>query len=199
MAQQNKLNARKNRSLHLLMLLLLFFAAPAWAVPTTGTAMQSIHYLSIIVQDFCIVAGLSLFLAGLFKMKRYGEMRTMMSHHITISQPLGKMIAGVVLLCLPLFVGTISLGLWGQVSPLAYPILSNSQATEMFTPIIAMIRLMGVLGIIRGVFLFSRSGGQQAQPGMVGKGVMHILGGLLCLHILNTVDVLRQIFNFSGN
>ncbi len=178
-------------------LMLCLVSSPAWALEYDNQhVLESLRYVAIIVQDFCILGGIAFILAGLFKMKRYGQMRTMMSHQITLIQPLSKIIIGACLLAIPVATKTLLLAFWGSVNPLAYPDMSSG--TEVYIkPVIILIRLIGLFGMIRGIMMFSRVGGQQGQPGMAGKAMLHIIGGMLCLHIINTYYIIKFMLGLS--
>ena len=82
--------------------------------------MTNLGILGNIFQSIAIATGLSLFLTGWFKLKRYAEMRTFMSYQLSIASPLLMIVAGVSLLCFPLFIKTALLNFWSNTSPLKY-------------------------------------------------------------------------------
>ncbi|OGT52820.1 MAG: type IV secretion protein IcmC [Gammaproteobacteria bacterium RIFCSPHIGHO2_12_FULL_41_15] len=161
------------------------------------TLMQSLGYIGIIIQDVGVLMGLSLFMAGVFRLKRYGEMRTFMSHQMTIAGPLLMLVAGVMLLCLPLVLRTALLNIWSTSNPLHYG-GSTAGYAQLIPPVIVFVRLIGVGAFIRGIVLLSRAGGEQSQHGTFSRATLHIIGGILCVHILGTLSVLREIFGFTG-
>lgn len=57
------------------------------------TLIANIGTISIIIQSFALIAGISLIYLGLMKFKKYGEMRTYMSTQMTMTTPL-MLIAG---------------------------------------------------------------------------------------------------------
>lgn len=178
-------------------LALLMLSSPAWALGYNNQhVLESLRWVAIITQDFCILAGVGFMLGGLFKMKRYGEMRTFMSHQLTLGKPLSMIIVGACLLAIPVAVKTIMLAIYGQVNPLPYPDAGSGSA-EVIKPVIILVRLVGLFGLIRGIMLFTRIGGEQGQPGMLGKAMLHIIGGVLCIHIINTYNILKFMLGFT--
>ena len=159
--------------------------------------MGNIGYMANIFQDAAIVMGISLFMFGLFRLKRYAEARTMMSHHMTIAAPLMLMLGGVMFLCLPLVLGTALLNFWSTTSPLRYQV-GNDAYDQLMPPVIMFVRLLGVGSFMRGILLLSRVGGEQSQAGSMGRACTHLLGGLLCMHILGVVQLLREIMGFTA-
>jgi len=179
--------------------LLWVFGLCFFAMPTFANAFNYINGVSeaiIITQDVAMALGLSLFLGGLFKLKKYGEMRTFMSTQMSLSRPLGMLIGGVALLCLPLVTSTLLSAIWGTSSLIAYPVVPNPQAQEIIFGIILTIRLVGVMGVMRGIILLSRAGGEQSQPGSIGKAVLHLVGGLMCLNIMSVWNIFDNLLSF---
>lgn len=168
----------------------------------TGNAAVMMHnlvLLSDIMNYVAILMGLGLFLGGLFKLKRYGEMRTFMSHQMTIWGPLAMMFGGVMLLMLPYTITTSLLAFFGpgQTLPLSYH-GDTTHDIDAYIPVVNMfIRLIGVGAIMRACMLFSRSGQIGGQPGVMGKAMLHLFGGILCVHIIGTVDLIKYLFDLQ--
>lgn len=169
-----------------------------------GVAAQAsviMHNLGTISNTMSVVAimlGLGLFLGGLLQLKRYGEMRTFMSHQMTIWQPMAMIIGAVLLLILP-FTVTTSLRAFfgpGQTMPLAYIPVSTSGMDEYVPVVLAFVRIIGVGAIMRACLLLSRSGGH-GQPGQLGKAMIHLFGGILCVHVLGTMHLIKYILDIK--
>lgn len=173
--------------------------------PDVGAAhaavmLNHIGTIAIILNSISIMAGIGLVLSSLFMLKRYGEMRTMMSHQMTLMQPMAMMAGGILLLMLPTTLSTSLLAFWGtgNTSPLAYS-GSTTHDLDVYIPVIdAFVRLIGVGAIIRAAFLLSRTGGQGGQPGTMSKGMLHLFGGILCLHIVGTARLVKYIFDIHS-
>lgn len=159
--------------------------------------MHNLGYMAIIFQDVAILMGVGLFMSGVFRLKRYAEMRTFMSHQMTISGPVMMMLGGVLLLTLPTTLRSALFNIWSTSNPLHYN-GSNGTWGQLIPPIIIFVRLIGVGAFMRGIVLFSRAGGEQAQPGTMSKAMLHIVGGILCVHILGTLDLLKEILGITG-
>ena len=167
-----------------------------------GTSAQilvnNFNIISIILADAALFIGWLLFFTSIYKFKRYGEMRTMMSMHMNILGPLSVLIASIFLLMFPQFLGTLIITLWGKanLNPLPYTSSTTSYG-QYIKPILMFVRIIGIVSIIRGILLLSRTGEQQSQPGQAGKAGLHILGGLLSVHIMYTIDLLKSIFGLN--
>lgn len=156
--------------------------------------IESIVHFASIIQILSIAGGLGLFIAALFEFKRYGEMRTMMSHQMTIARPMAMMLAGIMLLIVPLMIGTFMLAFWGSANPMAYHPTSNSGWAPLIPVIIDFVRVVGIVAFVRGIFLISRSGhAGGGQPGQLSKAFLHMFGGILCVNVVATMHLIHNI------
>lgn|SRR3990167_3181239 len=162
-----------------------------------GLLTHNVQTLLIIIQMFAILMGLSMLISGIFQFKRYGESRTMMSTQMSVAGPLALVLCGSILLILPTFIGTMLLAFWGTSNPGSYS--TGATGIGAFLPAVELfVRVIGVGSFIRGIHLIAKSGGHHAQPGTLGKGMIHILGGILCVNIHWTVNLLASILGFSN-
>lgn len=154
--------------------------------------INNLHHFASILQILSIMGGVALFVAALFEFKRYGEMRTFMSHQMTMARPLSMMLGAIMLLIMPLMIGTLMLAFWGSANPMAYTPTTTSGWAPLIPVIIMFVRVVGVFAFIRGIFLISRSG-QQGQPGQLSKAILHLFGGILCINIVATEQLMHAI------
>jgi intracellular multiplication protein IcmC len=157
---------------------------------------QNFQIIADILETISVLMGVAFTLGGLFQLKKYGESRTMMSTQHSVVGPLLMLIAGAMLMILPTFIGAALLAFWGDSSPLS-PAGGSSAMSTLMPPILMFVRIVGVGSFIRGIVLLSRSGGQQAQQGTLGKALIHIFAGVLCVHVVGTMDLLSQIMGMS--
>ncbi len=157
--------------------------------------MQSIGYLGDMVQAIGIIGGVSLIFSGIFALKRYGEMRTMMSQQMTVAGPLMKLVAGAVLISLPVALSTFLQAFWSTANPVTYHAQSSTDAL-LIPPVLMFVRLIGVGSFIRGWFLMSRIG-PNSQPGTMTKGITHIFAGILLVHILGLYNLITSVLSLN--
>ena len=158
-----------------------------------STVITNLTHFAGILQVLSIGGGIGLFMSSLFEFKRYGEMRTFMSHQMTIARPLSMMLAGVMLLIMPLIISTFMLGFWGSANPIAYTPTTDSGWEPLMPVVIDFVRVVGIFAFMRGIFLISRSGGVGAQPGTLSKAILHMFGGVLCINVVATEQLLKSI------
>ncbi len=161
-----------------------------------GLLIQNFTIIAQIMNIFAITAGVFLTLAGIFEFKKMGEQRSMMSQQHGALKPMIMLICGAMLLILPSFIGTAMLSFWGNTNDMAYP--SDATGFGSLAPaIFVFVRIIGLGSFIRGIIMLSRAGGQQSQPGLIGKALIHIFAGILCLHIVETMNLFGSILGLT--
>lgn len=182
---------------------LVLASVPAWADGDIGnlpaTLMNNLGIIANIMQTIAIMMGLALFIGGVFQLKRYGEMRTMMSSQMSMAGPLMMLISGIAMLCAPLMMGTVLVSFWGPggASDLPYDGDTGSGWAQYIEPVLMLIRLVGVYAFMRAFVMAAKTGSGHAQPGTTGKVLTQLFAGILCVHIMGTIQLMESIFGFS--
>lgn len=182
----------------------LLVSAPAWADGSDignlpDILMQNLGIVADIMQTLAILIGLALFIGGVFQLKRYGETRSMMSSQASMMGPLMAMLSGVAMLCSPLFMGTVLVSFWGTggISDLPYDGSGDAGWSQYIEPVLMMVRLVGVYAFMRSFVMCSKTGSGHAPPGTTGKVFAYLLGGILCIHIMGTMQLIESILGFN--
>ncbi len=78
-------------------------------------------------------------------------------------------------------------------------IMSYQTDTDMFglsgpagESLTLIIRTIGVIAFIRGWVLIAKSASHGQQPGGMGKGLIHIFGGILAINIVATMQIINN-------
>lgn len=154
--------------------------------------IQNLTIIAQIMNTFALITGVFLTFLAINEFKKLGEQRSMMSQQHSAMKPTVLLITGAMLLILPSFIGTAMLAFWGHVSDMQYP-GGGSGYAGLTNAVFAFVRIIGLGSFIRGIILLSRAGGQQSQPGAIGKALIHIFAGVLCLHVVATMNLLGGI------
>ena len=179
---------------------------PAWADNGSGTIgnlpdilIANLNIIADIMQTLAILIGLTLFVGGMFQLKRYGEMRTMMSSQMSIAGPLMTLISGVAMLCAPLMIGTALVSFWGVGGANDLPYYGDDPVgwTQYIQPVLMLVRIVGVYALMRGFVMAAKTGSGHAPPGTIGKCLVHIFAGILCVHIVGTIQLIGSIIGID--
>ena len=109
----------------------------------------------------------------------------MMSSQHDLKGPLLLLLVGTLLLYLPSSIQTGLSTFWADPNPYAYQtgIDSEGEWADVIKAAIQVVQLVGVITFIRGLILLSHLSGGHGQQGTMGKGMAHIIGGVMCINI----------------
>ena len=158
---------------------------------------ESLSGLSILITATTYLVGVALIAHGLFKLKVFGENRSMMSQPMALGSPVIKLMVGAALIWWPTLIDVTTYTFWGTTSPLSYQPSFGYEVDMVIEVAFQVIRLIGLIAFIRGWYYIVKSG-EQGQQGMMGKGISHIVGGILAYHMGATVQVFLNTFGFSA-
>lgn len=158
---------------------------------------QSFTGIWYLVTAVAYVLGFLFVAKGVYALKVYGEMRTMTSNAGSFKTPATFMIVGAALIYLPNTVHTFMQSTFGYASPLDLTGAGGGVNQIATQAIFGFIQLVGVIAFIRGWIHIARAGDQHSQPGSFGRGLTHIIGGLLAINIVGARNVLFSTLGFS--
>ncbi len=165
-------------------------AAP-FSVPTASSVLENvasqIPSLMRLVTAIAYVIGMYLIFYGILKLKQYGEMRTQMMHERHLQGSIMLVVTGSMLLYLPTSVQVGLSTFWSQPSPYGY-LTQTSAWGDFLDDVFMVVQLFGTIAFIRGLVMLSHLSGQGHQGGL-GKGLTHVIGGLLCINIYQLIQV----------
>jgi intracellular multiplication protein IcmC len=155
--------------------------------------LTNLNTISVIVLDMVIVIGLFFLAGSVLVFKRYGEMRGIMSHQMTVGKPLMLFMGGASLLTLPWLSTTLISTIFGNASPLSMTTTGLNDWDSLMESVVILTRIIGVISLARGLCMLSKTGSQNRQPGAIGRGSIFVVAGILCIHILGTISLLEYI------
>jgi intracellular multiplication protein IcmC len=160
----------------------------------------SIDQLYYMVTGCAYVIGIAFAFKALYSLKVYGEQRTMMSSNASMKEPLSYLFVAGIFIFLPTGVGVFLNTTFGTDSIMAYSALPSAfdltQENGGYA-LLQLLQLIGIIAFIRGWVLIARAGAQGQQPGGVGKGLMHVFGGVLLMNIVYTLNIVYNTLGIS--
>ncbi len=92
--------------------------------------------------------------------------------------------------------GTSDLGNANEL--VAYSSISTVEKWKSISDVIIQyVKLIGLIAFVRGWVILSKMGHSGAQPGSISKGIIHVIGGVLLINIVDTVNMLATTFGYS--
>lgn len=187
---------------HILILALVLLPVSAFAV--TGFASMMIHLQDELKPVWTMLVAFARFIGlwfgfmAVYKLKVYGRMTAFMSQNASLLKPMTYLLVGVSLWYLPDLIDKSVETIWGYDydSIKSYQIGEGTPWDALVMPMTLLIRVIGLIAFLRGWILIVRSTNEGVQPGTFGKGFMHIIGGVLAINILGTINVLKNSLGF---
>jgi intracellular multiplication protein IcmC len=144
------------------------------------------------------VVGLVFFVMAIMRLKAYGHQTVASAYHASIGPSLAYLGAGTALMYFPsmLSSGTATFFAGGGDSILGYAEFNNLPYAQLFVTVIMIVRLVGYIAFLRGWLMLSKVGSHSGQQGMMTKGIVHIIGGILAVNIVTTWEVLRATLGY---
>lgn len=173
---------------------LLIQANTAYAVDAIEMLINlsnSLGAMMRLVAGAAYVIGFGFFFKALYHLKIYGELRTMMASQTSLKQPLTYMAIGVIFIYLPSALDLAMTSTYGEarmLGPDEWEGGTFSSAAGM-NAIFLLVRFIGLVAFVRGWMLISKSA-QAGTPGNFGKGMTHIIGGVLGMNIVATANIM---------
>jgi len=90
---------------------------------------------------------------------------------------------------------------FGYSNVLSYaPVNSNNSTLDLLfgqdsaigSSLAMIIQTIGLVSFVRGWVLIARSAGHGQQPGSMGKGLVHVFGGILAMNIVGTIEIINN-------
>ena len=153
----------------------------------------SVDELYKMVTGAAYVIGCSFLFKAMYTLKVYGELRTMMASNASLKEPLTYLMVGAIFLYFPTGFAVVMNTAFAEPNVLEYKELSPALDLTESNGGVALLRLLqliGVISFVRGWVLLARSQGQGAQPGTMGKAITHVLGGVMLMNIVATVNIM---------
>ena len=175
-----------------------WLASQANILNNVANSMPSVERL---VTGGAYLIGLAFVFKAIATLKSYGESKTSMSSSSSIKEPIVYLVSGAMLIYFPTAFKIFMQTSFGYENVLQYaPINSSNNAIDTLfgsgsavgEPLSIIIQVIGVIAFVRGWILIARSASQGQPPGGTGKGLMHVVGGILAMNIVDTLDMINN-------
>ena len=183
----------------------LFYVQMAYAsTPDVGTMLenfsQDVPQFMQLVTATAYVMGMYFIYKGIVALKEFGESRTHSSggggHEL--KGPVILMTVGTLLLYLPTSVQSGLSTFWTDANPYGYISEQTDQWTTMYQDCFLIIQFIGTISFIRGLVILTQLSGQGAQPGTFGRGLTHIIAGVLCINLYDFLGAINATLGIGG-
>ena len=146
------------------------------------------------------VMGMMFAFKAMHTLRTYGESRTMGQSHTSIKEPLIYLLVASVFIYFPTALQIVLMTTFGSSSILQYaPVASNNPSINILfgssaigLPLTIIIQTVGLWAFVKGWVMIARSASGGQQPGGTGKGLVHVLGGVFAINIVQTINIINN-------
>jgi intracellular multiplication protein IcmC len=137
--------------------------------------------------------GIAFIFRGIYQLKVYGDLRTMMSVQTNFKATMMVFFAGTALLYAPTAFQSMMLSTFATtnvIDPMSYVPASNLSTFLASQAVLRFIQLIGTISFIKGWVSLTHVSNPNGRSTM-GKAVTHIVAGLLAINIEGTKEMLE--------
>lgn len=160
--------------------------------------------LKTLIVALSYVIGVGMTVKGLMMYRALANQTLSTAQRGELAGPMVWIIVGVILIYFPRTLESTMLTVFGttDTSPASalLPWATQSSAArwqEISEVIVNYVKLIGYIAFLRGWIILSKMGHQGAQPGSIGKAIIHVIGGILLVNIIDTVNLLSRTFGLT--
>lgn len=186
-----------------LLLCLFFFVFASNASALSVTALSIFENLNTSLEDIypalqkiCWIAGVFFVLKGLYMLKKMGYKTAFMGGGAGMTGPAIIVVIGVILINTPAFIKIMLTTLFAQDSVQSTASWEARQGSDTWysaiTPMIGLIQVIGIVAFLRGWILLVKANNENAPPGNMSKGFLHVVAGVMAINITGTIDVINK-------
>jgi intracellular multiplication protein IcmC len=147
---------------------------------------------------FSYTMGVCLVAAGIIKLKSFGHNTVMMSTQANATIPMVYVFVGTMMVYFVTILNAGTMTVFASPTDSLIRYTSENEAspfTGVINVVVMIVQLVGYIAFLRGWFILMKMGSNNS-PGTLGKGLVHLLGGVLAANIMTTWAVLTQTFGF---
>ncbi|MCS5708313.1 hypothetical protein CC99x_005280 [Candidatus Berkiella cookevillensis] len=171
-------------------------------------ALQNLSYaftsLKALIVALSYVLGVGMVVRGLMMYRQLANVTMSSAQRGELAGPMVWIIVGVILVYFPRTLESslttvFATGDTAAASELiGYVTISGVERWREISEIIVnYMKLIGYIAFLRGWIILSKMGHSGSQPGSIGKGIVHIVGGVLLINVIDTVNLLARTFGLT--
>lgn len=152
-----------------------------------------------LITALAYLMGIAFIFRGVYQLKVYGDLRTMMSVQTNFKATMMVFFAGTALLYAPTAFKSMLLSTFATTTvadPMSYEPASSLSTLLASQAVLRFMQLIGTISFIKGWVSLTHVSNPNGRSTM-GKAVTHIVAGLLAINIEGTKEMLQASFGMS--
>lgn len=146
-----------------------------------------------LITALAYLMGIAFIFRGVYQLKVYGDLRTMMSVQTNFKATMMVFFAGTALLYAPTAFKSMLLSTFGTTDvqdPMSYVPAHDLSTLLASQAVLRFVQLIGTISFIKGWVSLTHVSNPNGRSTM-GKAVTHIVAGLLAINIEGTKEILK--------
>jgi intracellular multiplication protein IcmC len=152
-----------------------------------------------LITALAYLMGIAFIFRGVYQLKVYGDLRTMMSVQTNFKATMMVFFAGTALLYAPTAFKSMLLSTFATTTvqdPMSYAPATSLSTLLASRAVLLFVQLIGTISFIKGWVSLTHVSNPNGRSTM-GKAVTHIVAGLLAINIEGTKEMLQASFGMS--
>lgn len=172
------------------------------ALENLSNTFGSISFLVVAISQ---LIGVVLVFRGIAMYKIFATQTMSSAQKGELAGPLVHVVVGVIMIYLGSSIDVSVETLFGSANSSAgdikayLPAGTEEKWQALMAVLVKYFKLIGLLAFVKGWIILSKMGHAGVQPGSMGKGLTHIIGGVLLMNMVDTMQLLSCTFGFSTN
>jgi intracellular multiplication protein IcmC len=158
---------------------------------------NNIRPVLYLIKAIGYVVGFWMIVSAIMELKKFGQTQSATTTDSGLGGPLLRMALGIALIYYPTTIPMAVATLSGSGSIVQYAPASPDAFTPAKEGALLLIQAIGYVSFIRGFVTLSNSTKPGAQQGTVGKGVVYIVGGILAINIVATIQMIGSTLGIA--
>lgn len=173
-----------------------------------GTALTNLSAafgsITKLIVALSYVIGVGMMAKGVMSYRIFANQTFGSAQRGELAGPMVWLFVGALLVYLPATMDSTMITVFGtddvgdSSELIAYAGATTADWAKIAEVVIQYIKLIGFIAFVRGWIILSKMGHSGAQPGSIGKGIIHVVGGILLINVVDTVKILAQTFGYVG-
>lgn len=172
----------------------------ATAVPDVVTMLlnldKSFPPLMYMVSGFAYLFGFSLVIKAIWELKKYTMGVSMVSQN-DLRPTIMHLAIGAALIFLPSTLQTLLTTVYGTDAITGYTHLPDTSWQVASDTLIIFVQFVGLVAVVRGLLHLRKAADGQSQQNGFAKGIIHLVGGVLALNIIQAKDILYSTLGLT--
>ncbi|MCD6044916.1 MAG: type secretion protein IcmC [Gammaproteobacteria bacterium] len=172
----------------------------ATTVPDVVTMLlnldKSFPPLMYMVSGFAYLFGFSIVIKAIWELKKYTMGVSMVAQN-DLRPSITHLLIGAALIFLPSTLQTLLATVYGTDAITGYTHLPDTSWQVAQDTLIIFVQFVGLVAVVRGLLHLHKAANGQSQQNGFAKGIIHLVGGVLALNIIQAKDILYSTLGLT--